>query len=106
MTQSTTQSTTQIDPFTHNLLRNLAVTIPAQPNETEAEYERRFAAATNAWAALRPRDPMEQMLASQIVSARISPPSTASTARARPKTRPCPTSCGVPTPPSPAPCET
>jgi len=49
MTQSTTQSTTQIDPFTQNLLHSLAT--------------------TTAWAALHPRDPMEQMLASQIVGA-------------------------------------
>jgi hypothetical protein len=58
----------QIDtdtPFTQNLLRTLVATIPAQPDETEAEYKERFAAATTAWAACRPRDTVEQMLAAQ-----------------------------------------
>ena len=58
-----------IDPFTQNLLRTLVATIPAQPDETDTEYEERFAAATTAWAAFRPRDTVEQMLAAQIVAA-------------------------------------
>ena len=56
-------------PFTRDLLRTLTATIPAQPDETEAEYAERFAAATTAWAAFRPRDTVEQMLAAQIVAA-------------------------------------
>jgi hypothetical protein len=63
---------TQIDPnnpFTRDLLRSLAATVRAQPNETPAEYAERFAAVTTAWAAHRPRDPMEQLLAAQIVAA-------------------------------------
>ena len=62
----------QIDPnnpFTRDLLRSLAATVRAQPNETPAEYAERFAAVTTAWAAFRPRDPMEQLLAAQIVGA-------------------------------------
>ncbi len=57
------------DPFTRDLLRDLTATRRAQPNETDAEYAERFAAAATAFAALRPRDPAEQMLAAQIVSA-------------------------------------
>ena len=63
---------TQVDPntpFTQNLLRTLTATIPAQPDETRAEYAERFAAATTAWVAFHPRDPVEQMLAAQIVAA-------------------------------------
>jgi hypothetical protein len=63
---------TEIDtntPFTQNLLRSLVATIPAQPNETDAEYAKRFAAAATAWAAFRPRDTVEQLLAAQIVAA-------------------------------------
>ena len=63
---------TEIDsntPFTQNLLRTLVATIPAQPDETDAEYAERFAAAATAWAAFRPRDTVEQMLAAQIVTA-------------------------------------
>jgi hypothetical protein len=64
--------TTQIDPntpFTRDLLRSLTATVPAQPDETDAEYAERFAAVTTAWAAFRPRDTVEQMLAAQIVAA-------------------------------------
>ena len=64
--------TTQIDPntpFTRELLRTLTATIPAQPDETDAEYAERFAAVTTAWAAFRARDTVEQMLAAQIVAA-------------------------------------
>ena len=43
-------------PFTQNLLRTLVATIPAQRDETEADYEERFATASAAWAAYRPRD--------------------------------------------------
>ena len=57
------------NPFTRDLLRSLAGTVRAQPDETAAEYGERFAAASTAWASFRPRDPMEQMLAAQIVSA-------------------------------------
>ena len=63
---------TEIDPnnpFTQNLLRTLTATIPAQPDETDAEYAKRFAAASMAWAAFRPRDIVEQMLTAQIVAA-------------------------------------
>ena len=66
---------TQIDPstpFTQNILRTLTAAIPAPPNETEAEYAERFATAATAWAAYRPRDPVEQMLAAQIVAAQYS----------------------------------
>jgi hypothetical protein len=66
MTQTTAVETT---PFTQNLLRTLAATIPAQPDETEAEYAERFTAAATAWAGFRPRDTVEQMLAAQIVGA-------------------------------------
>lgn len=48
---------------------SLAGTLRAQADETNAEYEERFAAATTAWASFHPRDPMEQMLAAQIVAA-------------------------------------
>ena len=57
------------NPFTRDLLRSLAGTVRAQPYETAAEYDERLAAATTTWASFRPRDPMEQMLAAQIVSA-------------------------------------
>ena len=57
------------NPFTRDLLRSLAATIRAQPDETRAEHAERFAAATAAWAAFHPRDPLEQMLAAQIVGA-------------------------------------
>jgi hypothetical protein len=57
------------NPFTRDLLRSLAGTLRAQADETNAEYEERFAAATTAWASFHPRDPMEQMLAAQIVGA-------------------------------------
>lgn len=63
---------TEIDPnnpFTRDLLRSLTAAVRAQPNETEAEYADRIAAVTTAWAAYRPRDPAEQMLAAQIVGA-------------------------------------
>jgi hypothetical protein len=63
---------TQIDPnipFTRDLLRTLTATIPAQPDETEAEYADRSAAAATGWAAFHPRDTVEQMLAAQIVAA-------------------------------------
>ena len=63
---------TEIDPnnaFTRDLLRNLVGTVRAQPNETGAEYEERFAAVTAAWSAFRPRDTLEQMLAAHIVGA-------------------------------------
>jgi hypothetical protein len=46
-----------------------AGTIRAQPDETETEYSERFTTATAAWSALHRRDPMEQMLAAQIVGA-------------------------------------
>ena len=55
-------------PFTQNLLRTLVATLPAQRDETEADYEERFATA----AAYRPRDIVEQMLAAQIVAAHYS----------------------------------
>ena len=67
-----TQAPTPIDrntPFTRDLLRSLTAAIRAQPDETDAEYAERFAAATTAWAAFHPRDPLEQMLAAQIVGA-------------------------------------
>ena len=48
---------------------SLAGTLRAQADETNAEYEERFAAATTAWASFHPRDPREQMLAAQIVAA-------------------------------------
>ena len=67
-----TPEPTPIDPntpFTRDLLRTLVGTVRAQPDETRAEYAERFAAVTTAWAAYRPRDPMEQMLAAQIVGA-------------------------------------
>jgi hypothetical protein len=57
------------NPFTRDLLRSLTATIRGRLDETEAEYAERFTAATAAWAAFRPRDPMEQMLAAQIVGA-------------------------------------
>ena len=57
------------NPFTRDLLRSLAGTMRAQADETSAEYKERFAAATTAWASFRPRDPMEQMFAAQIVAA-------------------------------------
>ena len=57
------------NPFTRDLLRSLTATIRALPDETRAEYAERFAAATAAWAAFHPRDPLEQMLAAQIVGA-------------------------------------
>ncbi len=57
------------NPFTHDLLRSLAGTLRAQADETSAEYKKRFAAATTAWASFRPRDPVEQMFAAQIVAA-------------------------------------
>jgi hypothetical protein len=57
------------NPFTRDLLRSLTATRRAQPNETDAEYAERFAATATALAALHPRDPSEQMLAAQIVSA-------------------------------------
>jgi hypothetical protein len=63
---------TQIDhntPFTRDLLRSLTATIPAQPDETDAEYAERFAAASTAWRSFHPRDTVEQMLAAQIVAA-------------------------------------
>ena len=63
---------TEIDPnnaFTRDLLRNLVGTVRGQPDETEAEYDERFAAVTAAWAAFRPRDTLEQMLAAHIVGA-------------------------------------
>ena len=72
MTQSPAAAFPAIDPnnpFTRDLLRSLAGTLRAQHHETGAEYEERFAAASIAWAAFRPRDPMEQMLAAQIVAA-------------------------------------
>jgi hypothetical protein len=50
-------------PFTRDLLRSLTATVPAQPDETDAEYAERFAAATTAWADLRALDTVEQMLA-------------------------------------------
>ena len=56
-------------PFTRNLLRTLAATARAKPNETEAEYKDRYTAITAAFAAYAPRDPMEQLLAAQIVAA-------------------------------------
>ena len=59
-------------PFTQNLLRTLVATLPAQRDETEADYEERFATASAAWAAYRPRDIVEQMLAAQIVAAHYS----------------------------------
>jgi len=67
-----TPEPTPIDPntpFTRNLLGGLTATIPAQPDETDDEYAERFTAATTAWAAFKPRDPVEQMLAAQIVAA-------------------------------------
>ena len=63
---------TEIDPnnaFTRDLLRNLVGAVRAQPDETEAEYDERFTAVTTAWAAFRPRDTLEQMLAAHIVGA-------------------------------------
>ena len=57
------------NPFTRDLLRNLVGTVRAQPDETGAEYAERFAAVTAAWAAFRPRDTLEQMLAADIVGA-------------------------------------
>ena len=72
MTQSQAEAPPAIDPndpFTRDLLRSLTDTLRAQPDETSAEYEQRFAAATAAWASFRPRDPMEQLLAAQIVAA-------------------------------------
>ena len=72
MTPSPADAPTPIDPnnpFTRDLLRGLTAAIRAQPDETEAEYAERFAAVTTAWAAFHPRDPMEQMLAAQIVVA-------------------------------------
>jgi hypothetical protein len=62
---------TDIDPtapFTQDLLRALATTVRAQPDETDAEYAARFQAVTTAWAAFRPRDAVEQILAAQIVA--------------------------------------
>ena len=57
------------NPFTKNLLGNLVGAARAQPNETEAEYNARYIAVVTAWAAFGPRDPLEQMLAAQIVGA-------------------------------------
>ena len=57
------------DPFTRDLLRTLTGTTRAPPNETEAEQAERVAAMATAWAAYHPRDPMEQMLAAQIIGA-------------------------------------
>ena len=67
-----TPQPTEIDPnnpFTRDLIRNLVGTVRAQPDETETEYDERFAAVTAAWAAFRPRDTLEQMLAAHIVGA-------------------------------------
>ena len=67
-----TPQPTEIDPnnpFTRDLIRNLVGTVRAQPDETEAEYNERFAAVTAAWAAFHPRDTLEQMLAAHIVGA-------------------------------------
>ena len=75
MTPSTAAEPTAIDPnnpFTRDLLRSLTATIPAQPDETDAEYAERFAAASTAWAGFHPRDTVEQMLAAQIVAAHYS----------------------------------
>jgi hypothetical protein len=72
MTPSPTAEPTPTDtnnPFTRNLLRSLAGTVRAQPDEIKAEYAERFAAATAALAAFHPRDPVEQLLAAQIVGA-------------------------------------
>ena len=56
-------------PFTKNLLGTLVATAKAQPNETETEYNARYAAIVTAWVAFGPRDPLEQMLAAQAVAA-------------------------------------
>ncbi len=56
-------------PFTRDLLHSVTATLRAQADETDAEYAERFAAATTAVAAFRPRDPVEQMLAAHIVAA-------------------------------------
>ena len=56
-------------PYTRTLLRTLVATFRAKPNETEAEYKERYAAVVIAFAAFAPRDPIEQMLAAQIVAA-------------------------------------
>ncbi len=56
-------------PFSRNLLRILTSTIRARPNETEAEYKERYTAIVTAFAAFAPRDPVEQMLAAQLVAA-------------------------------------
>lgn len=57
------------NPFTKNLLQALVSVARAQPNETPAEYTARTTAVVSAWAAFGPRDPVEQMLAGQIVGA-------------------------------------
>lgn len=59
------------DPFIRNLLRSITAAMRAQPNETEAEYAARFNTATIAFTTFSPRDPMEQMLAAQIVAAQL-----------------------------------
>ena len=56
-------------PFTVNLLQALSGAARAQPNETEAEFNTRYAAVVTAFAAFAPRDPLEQMLAAQAVAA-------------------------------------
>ncbi len=56
-------------PFTRNLLGTLTDSVRALPNETEAQYKDRYTAVVIAFAAYAPRDPIEQMLAAQIVAA-------------------------------------
>ncbi len=55
--------------FTRHLLRTVMDTARAKPNETGAEYNERYSAAAAALAAFGPRDPLEQMLAAQLVAA-------------------------------------
>ena len=56
-------------PFSRSLLPILTSTIRAKPDETEAEYKERYTAIVTAFAAFAPRDPVEQMLAAQLVAA-------------------------------------
>ncbi len=55
--------------FTKQLLGTLIGTSRAQPNETQAEFKERSDAILIAFSAFAPRDPIEQMLAAQIVAA-------------------------------------
>lgn len=58
------------EPTVRTILLLVTAAARAQPDETAAEYAARFASATAAWAAFRPRDHEERWIAAQIVGAR------------------------------------